>query len=128
MIVARVMDPASKLATARQLDAATATASLGPLLQLDTVSEQDLYAALDWLLSQQSRIERCLAQRHLSRGTLVLYDVSSTWFEGRTCPLARRGRGVRHAAVQQHLGRRHLVDLHAVNAPAGSATSTVAAR
>jgi transposase len=91
MIVARVMDPASKLATARQLDAATATASLGPLLQLDTVSEQDLYAALDWLLSQQSRIENRLAQRHLSQGTLVLYDVSSTWFEGRTCPLARRG-------------------------------------
>lgn len=91
MIVARVMDPASKLATARQLDAATATCSLGPLLELDTVSEQDLYAALDWLLSQQSRIERRLAQRHLSRGTLVLYDVSSTYFEGRTCPLARRG-------------------------------------
>lgn len=91
MIVARVLDPASKLATARQLDAATATSSLGPLLQLDTVSEQDLYAALDWLLGQQSRIERRLAQRHLSRGTLVLYDVSSTWFEGRTCPLARRG-------------------------------------
>ena len=91
MIVARVIDPASKLATARQLDAATATTSLGPLLELDTVSEQELYAALDWLLSQQSRIERRLAQRHLSHGTLVLYDVSSTWFEGRTCPLARRG-------------------------------------
>ena len=91
MIVARVIDPASKLATARQLDAATATASLGPLLELDTVSEQDLYAALDWLLSQQSRIESRLAQRHLSQGTLVLYDVSSTYFEGRTCPLARRG-------------------------------------
>jgi len=91
MIVARVIDPASKLATARQLDAATATASLGPLLELDTVSEQDLYAALDWLLSQQSRIENRLAQRHLRQGTLVLYDVSSTYFEGRTCPLARRG-------------------------------------
>ena len=91
MIVARVIDPVSKLATARQLDAATATASLGPLLELDTVSEQDLYAALDWLLSQQSRIENRLAHRHLSPGTLVLYDVSSTYFEGRTCPLARRG-------------------------------------
>ena len=91
MIVARVIDPASKLATARQLDAATATASLGPLLELDTVTEQDLYAALDWLLSQQSRIENRLAQRHLRQGTLVLYDVSSTYFEGRTCPLARRG-------------------------------------
>ena len=91
MIVARIVDPASKLATARQLDAATATTSLGPLLALDMVSEQELYAALDWLLSQQSRIERRLAQRHLSQGTLVLYDVSSTYFEGRTCPLARRG-------------------------------------
>ena len=68
MIVARVIDPASKLATARQLDAATATTSLGPLLELDMVSEQELYAALDWLLSQQSRIERRLAQRHLSSG------------------------------------------------------------
>jgi transposase len=91
MILARVIDPASKLATARQLDAATATSSLGPLLELGTVSEQELYAALDWLLSQQSRIESRLAQRHLSQGTLVLYDVSSTYFEGRTCPLARRG-------------------------------------
>jgi transposase len=91
MIVARVIDPASKLATARQLDAATATSSLGPLLELGTVSEQELYAALDWLLSQQPRIEHRLAQRHLSQGTLVLYDVSSTYFEGRTCPLARRG-------------------------------------
>ena len=91
MILARVIDPASKLATARQLDAATATSSLGPLLELGTVSEQELYAALDWLLSQQSRIESRLARRHLSQGTLVLYDVSSTYFEGRTCPLARRG-------------------------------------
>jgi hypothetical protein len=79
------------MATARQLDAATATSSLGPLLELGTVSEQELYAALDWLLSQQPRIESRLAQRHLSQGTLVLYDVSSTYFEGRTCPLARRG-------------------------------------
>jgi transposase len=85
------IDPASKLATSRQLDAATATSSLGPLLELETVSEQELYAALDWLLSQQSRIERSLAQRHLSDATLVLYDVSSTYFEGRSCPLARRG-------------------------------------
>lgn len=76
MIVARVIDPASKLATARQLDATTATASLGPLLELQAVSEQELYGALDWLLSQQARIESRLAQRHLSQGTLVLYDVS----------------------------------------------------
>ena len=91
MIVARVVDPASKLATARQIDATTATSSLGPLLGLGTVSEQDLYAALDWLVSQQPHIEQRLARKHLSSGTLVLYDVTSTYFEGRTCPLARRG-------------------------------------
>lgn len=91
MIVARLLDPASKLATARQLDAATATSSIGALLGLGSVTEQDLYAALDWLLSQQPRIEQRLAGKHLSHGTLVLYDVSSTYFEGRTCPLARYG-------------------------------------
>jgi transposase len=91
MIIARVIDPASKLATARQLDAATATCSLGALLGLTTVSEQDLYSALDWLVSQQPRIEQRLARKHLSQGTLVLYDITSTYFEGRTCPLARRG-------------------------------------
>lgn len=91
MIVARVIDPVSKLATARQLDAATASSSLGALLGLGAVSEQELYVALDWLLSRQPRIEQRLARRHLSQGTLVLYDVSSTYFEGRSCPLARRG-------------------------------------
>lgn len=91
MIIARVIDPASKLATARQLDGATATCSLGALLGLTTVSEQDLYGALDWLLSRQPHIEQRLARKHLSQGTLVLYDVTSTYFEGRTCPLARRG-------------------------------------
>lgn len=91
MIIARVIDPASKLATARQLDAATATCSLGALLGLTTVSEQDLYGALDWLLSRQAHIEQRLARKHLSQETLVLYDVTSTYFEGRTCPLARRG-------------------------------------
>ena len=91
MIVARLIDPVCKLATARLLDEATASSSLGALLGLGAVSEQELYAALDWLLSRQARIEQRLARRHLSQGTLVLYDVSSTYFEGRTCPLARRG-------------------------------------
>ena len=91
MIIARVIEPASKLATARQLDAASATSSLGPVLGLGTVTEQDLYAALDWLLSQQPRLEQRLAGRHLRQGTLVLYDVTSTYFEGRSCPLARHG-------------------------------------
>jgi DDE family transposase len=91
MIVARVIDPASKLATARQLDTATATSSLGTLLGLGAVSEQDLYAALDWLHRQQPHIEQRLARKHLIQGTLVLYDVTSTYFEGRSCPLARHG-------------------------------------
>lgn len=91
MIVARLLDPASKLATARQLDPASATSSLGALLDLGAVGEKELYAALDWLLGQQARIEKVLAKRHLANGTLVLYDVTSTWFEGRTCPLARFG-------------------------------------
>ncbi|MBV8315033.1 MAG: IS1634 family transposase [Planctomycetaceae bacterium] len=91
MIVARVVAPASKLATARHLDAATASSSLGPVLGLAAVSEQDLYGALDWLIGQQERIEQALAERHLNGGTLVLYDVTSTYFEGRTCPLAHYG-------------------------------------
>ena len=93
MIVVRVIDPVSKLATARHLDEATANSSLGALLGLGAVSEQELYAALDWLLSRQPRIEQRLARKHLSQGTLVLYDVSSTYLEGRTYPLARRGFG-----------------------------------
>jgi hypothetical protein len=91
MIVARLIEPASKLATARQLDPATATSSLGLALGLGELDEQLLYEALDWLLEQQPRIERALARRHLSNATLVLYDVTSTYFEGRTCPLARLG-------------------------------------
>lgn len=91
MIAARLIDAASKLATARQLDEATATSSLGLALRLGAVDEQALYEALDWLLEQQPRIEQALARRHLSNGTLVLYDVTSTYFEGRTCELARLG-------------------------------------
>jgi hypothetical protein len=93
MIVARLIDPASKLATARGLDEETATCSLGQVLDLGMVDEQELYDALDWLVGQQERIERTLARRHLQHGTLVLYDVTSTYFEGRTCPLAKRGYG-----------------------------------
>src|ERR1700719_1444575 len=91
MMVARVVDPSSKLATARLLDDETAGCSLGAVLGLGTVDEQALYDALDWLLGQQARIEKALARRHLKNGTLVLYDVTSTYFEGRTCPLARFG-------------------------------------
>jgi hypothetical protein len=91
MVVARLIDPASKLATARLLDGATASCSLGAVLDLAAVDEQELYDALDWLAGQQERIEKALARRHLKGGTLVLYDVTSTYFEGRTCPLARFG-------------------------------------
>ena len=91
MIVARILEPASKPATARALDPATCHSSLGRQLQLDSVSENDLYAALDWLGPRQAAIETALAKRHLSEGTLVLYDVTSTYFEGRTCPLAQYG-------------------------------------
>lgn len=91
MLVARLIDPASKLATARGLDEETATCSLGQVLRLGAVDEQELYEALDWLVGQQARIESALARRHLEHGTLVLYDVTSTYFEGRTCPLAKRG-------------------------------------
>ena len=93
MAVARLIDPASKLATARGLDDETATCSLGQVLQLGAVDEQQLYQALDWLVGQQGRIEQALARRHLQNGTLVLYDVTSTYFEGRTCPLAKLGYG-----------------------------------
>jgi hypothetical protein len=76
LVVVRLLDPASKLTTARLLDGTTATSSLGTVLALGKVDEQELYDALDWLLAQQERIETALARRHLSHGTLVLYDVS----------------------------------------------------
>lgn len=91
MMVARVIDPVSKLATARVLDGETANCSLGAVLGLGAVDEQELYDALDWLVGQQERIEKALARRHLKNGTLVLYDVTSSYFEGRTCPLAKFG-------------------------------------
>ncbi|HVH62239.1 MAG TPA: IS1634 family transposase, partial [Candidatus Dormibacteraeota bacterium] len=91
LIVARLIDPCSKLATSRLLDGETATCSLGQALGLAAVDEQELYAALDWLLEQQERIEAALARCHLKNGTLVLYDVSSSYFEGRTCALAKFG-------------------------------------
>ena len=91
MIVSRVIAPASKLATAKALDPATAASSLGVELGLGEVDEDELYAALDWLHERQSAIEAALAKRHLKGGTLVLYDVSSSYVEGRCCPLARRG-------------------------------------
>ncbi|MBX3435758.1 MAG: IS1634 family transposase [Pirellulales bacterium] len=91
LIAARVLAPGSKLATARTLNHETATSTLGEILQLDQVEADDLYAAMDWLLQRQPKIEQALAKRHLSGGALVLYDVSSSYFEGRHCRLARLG-------------------------------------
>jgi hypothetical protein len=91
LIIARLLDPAAKLATARMLDVATASHSLGEVLDLGQVSANELYATLDWLVCEQPTIEATLARRHLNDGALVLYDVTSTYLEGRCCPLARHG-------------------------------------
>ena len=91
MIVARILEPASKLATVRGLEAETASSSLGSCLGLETVSEDQLYRAMDWLLERQGQIEKQLARRHLQHGCLVLYDLTSTYFEGRHCPIAHYG-------------------------------------
>src|SRR6478752_6047475 len=91
MLVAQVIAPGSKLAFARGLRAQTATSSLGQVLGVGGCDEDDLYAAMDWALARKDAIENALAARHLTEGTLVLYDVSSAAFEGRTCPLGAIG-------------------------------------
>ena len=91
MLIAQVIDPGSKLATARGLRTETATSSLGQVLGVCGCDEDDLYAAMDWALERKGAIENALAARHLVNGTLVLYDVSSAAFEGRTCPLGAIG-------------------------------------
>jgi transposase len=91
MIAARIIDPGSKLAAARALAPETATSNLGTILGLGEVDEDELYTALDWLGERQPAIESALAKRHLKNGTLVLYDVSSSYMEGSCCSLAHRG-------------------------------------
>ncbi len=91
MVVARVIDPRSKLATARALNPDTAASTLGQMLELGAVSQHELYDAMDWLVDRQAGIEQRLAKRHLHENTLVLYDLTSSYFEGRCCPLAQRG-------------------------------------
>ena len=91
MIVARVIEPAAKLATARQLSEATAAHSLGAVLELGDVDEDELYAALDLLGEAQPKIETALAKRHLRDGCLVLYDLTSSYLEGQHCELGRFG-------------------------------------
>jgi len=91
LIVARLLDPAAKLATARMLDTDTASHSLGETLGLGRVTAREIYTTLDWLGREQAFIENQLARRHLKNGALVLYDVTSTYLEGRCCPLAQHG-------------------------------------
>ncbi len=91
MLIAQVITPGSKLAFARALRAETATCSLGAVLRVGGADEDDLYAAMDWVLARKDSIENALAARHLANGTLVLYDVSSAALEGRCCPLGRSG-------------------------------------
>ena len=91
LIVDRLVTPRSKLGFVRAINEETANSSIGALLDLGKVAEREVYEALDWLLAQQERVENGLARRHLKGGALVLYDVSSSYLEGRHCPLARYG-------------------------------------
>jgi len=87
MIAERLIHPCSKLATTRRWHATTLAEELG----VEYADEDDLYDAMDWLLARQQRIEKKLARRHLAEGALVLYDVTSSYYEGHTCPWARYG-------------------------------------
>jgi transposase len=87
LMVERLIHPCSKLATTRLWQ----TTTLGEELSVNDADEDELYDTLDWLLAAQNRIEKKLASRHLAEGGLVLYDVSSSYYEGRTCPLAQFG-------------------------------------
>src|SRR6266852_6098451 len=92
MIVERLLDPCSKLATTRQWHSTTLAEELG----VSEAREDELYQAMDWLFERQPRIEKKLAARHLREGSLVLYDVSSSYYEGRHCPLAQYGHSRDH--------------------------------
>jgi DDE family transposase len=91
MIVARLLDPQSKLATARSWHPETALTSLGQTLGVTAADARALYHAMDWLRRRQPQLEMALAKRHLREGPLALYDLTSTYFEGPTCPLAQFG-------------------------------------
>ena len=91
MIVARVISPSSKLALCRGLDPDQSTSSLGDVLGLGAVSEQELYDAMDWLAARQGAVEKKLVARHLDEGSMILFNVTSVHFEGRHCPLAEIG-------------------------------------
>lgn len=98
MMVDRLIAARSKLGFVRAVDDETAASSLGAVLRLGRVREREAYEALDWLFERQMRIENGLARRHLQDGVLVLYDVSSSYFEGRCCPLAYHGHSRDHRA------------------------------
>jgi transposase len=87
MVAARIVAPHTKLATTRWWH----TTTLAEDFEVADASEDELYAAMDWLLQRQSKIENKIASKHLQQGGLVLYDLSSSYFEGSTCPLAKRG-------------------------------------
>ena len=87
MVAARIVAPHTKLATTRWWHTTTLASDFG----VAEANEDDLYAAMDWLLARQGAIQKKLAKRHLAAGGLVLYDLSSSYFEGTTCPLAKRG-------------------------------------
>ena len=91
LLVARVIDAQSKLATARALTPESAVSTLGQMLGLGIVDPKELYAAMDWLVERQAAIEQRLAKRHLQEHTLVLYDLTSSYVEGTHCKLAQRG-------------------------------------
>ena len=104
LIVARLLEPAAKLATARMLDPPPPPAhSLGEMLGLGSVTAKEVYATLDWLGSEQSFIEATLARRHLKNGALLLYDVTSTYLEGRCCELAQHGYSRDHRGDRRSL-------------------------
>jgi transposase len=102
MVAARILAPHTKLATTRWWHTTTLAADFG----VAAASEDDLYAAMDWLLQRQGTIQKKLAARHLSAGSLVLYDLSSSYFEGTTCPLAKLGysRDRRRGTLQVNYG------------------------
>ena len=102
MVASRIVSPATKLATTRLWNNSTLAQEFG----VSDASEDDLYAAMDWLLAAQDRIQKKLAARHLQEDSLVLYDLSSSYFEGTHCPLAKLGysRDEKHGTLQVNYG------------------------
>ena len=116
MVAARVLKPHTKLATVRWWSNTTLAEEAG----VADAQEDDLYAAMDWLLERQDRIQKKLADRHLQHGTMALYDLSSSYYEGATCPLAKRGysRDGKNGTLQVNYGL--LTDLRGCPSPSRS--------